>query len=133
MQRTLVLIKPDAFKRKLVSKVIGRLEDKGLDIVGLKYWFPVPREKVVLNYERDKFKPYFEEYCDYMCSGPVISITYQGVNAVNAVRTVQGNYQIAGSIRGDYASFNEENLIHASDSQENAEREINIWFSSEEL
>jgi len=130
MQRTLVLIKPDAFRRKLVSKVIGRIEDKGIEMANVKYWYPVPRNRIEKHYDKDTQKPYFSEYCDFMCSGPVISIIYEGKNVIDIIRSLQGNWQIPGTIRGDYVTNNDENLIHASDSQATSDKEIKIWFGN---
>lgn len=128
MQRTLVLIKPDAFDRNLVSTIMSRIENKGYKIANLKFWNPAPRSMIEKHYEQDKEKSHFSANCDFMTSGPIISIIYQGENVITAIRKLQGTRDIPGTIRGDYVTDYRKNLIHASDSDEAANKEIGIWF-----
>ncbi|AZL89382.1 nucleoside diphosphate kinase [Megavirus baoshan] len=128
MEKTLVLIKPDAFARNLVGKIMHRFESKGLKIINMKYWSVTPRTLVERHYAQDKDRPYFSDNCDFMTSGPIISIIYEGQDAVSHVRRLQGTRDIPGTIRGDYVTDVRQNLVHASDSQQNANNEIAIWF-----
>jgi len=127
-QKTLVLIKPDAFRRNLVSKIMGRIEKKGFNIIDIQLWDQPPREFVENHYCQDRYQPYFGKNCDFMTSGPILSIVYDGENVISAIRSIQGKRDIPGTIRGDYVNDVRQNLIHASDSEESAEKEINIWF-----
>ncbi|XWV26310.1 hypothetical protein QJ857_gp0764 [Tupanvirus soda lake] len=129
MQRTLVLIKPDAFKRGIVAKVMRRIELKGYEVANMNFWEQAPRHLIERHYEQDKDKPYFKDNCDFMTSGPLVAIVYKGESAILGIRTLQGNRNTPGSIRGDYVTDIRQNLLHASDSEENAAREISIWFS----
>lgn len=128
MSKTLVLIKPDAFERKLVSRIMGTIEDKGFKISAIKLWDPAPRKLVEKHYEQDKNKSYFSLNCDFMTSGSLMSIIYEGENAVHKIRMLQGNMDIPGTIRGNFCNDVRRNLIHASDNNENALREMIIWF-----
>ncbi|XWV25054.1 mg473 protein [Tupanvirus deep ocean] len=128
MQRTLVLIKPDAFRRNIVAKVMRRIELKGYEVVNMKFWEQAPRHLIETHYEQDKDKPYFKDNCDFMTSGPLLAIVYKGDRAINGIRVLQGNRDTPGSIRGDYVTDVRQNLIHASDSEQSATKEIKIWF-----
>lgn len=136
MERTCILIKPDALQRNLLGEIIRRFERKGLKIVGLKM---MQLEDVVLedHYVHHKDKPFFGKLRDFMKSTPVIAVALQGLDAVDAVRiivgTTKGREADAGSIRGDLAMSIQTNLIHASDSTENAQAEIKRFFKEEEL
>jgi nucleoside-diphosphate kinase len=128
MQRSLILVKPDAFRRNIVHKVLGRIEDKGFQIVNMQYWSKVPRSMMEKHYEQDREKSYFSANIDFMLSGPIISVIYIGENVISSIRRLQGNRDTPGTIRGDFVTDFRENLIHASDSVESAEKEIEIWF-----
>ncbi len=136
MERTCILVKPDALQRNLLGEIIRRFERKGLKIVGLKM---MQLEDVVLedHYAHHKDKPFFGKLRDFMKSTPVIAVALQGLDAVEAVRiivgTTKGREADAGSIRGDLAMSIQTNLIHASDSIENAQSEIKRFFKEEEL
>ena len=136
MERTCILIKPDALQRNLLGEIIRRFERKGLKIVGLKM---MQLEDVVLenHYVHHKDKPFFGKLRDFMKSTPVIAVALQGLDAVDAVRiivgTTKGREADAGSIRGDLAMSIQTNLVHASDSTENAQAEIKRFFKEEEL
>ncbi|MEA1936630.1 MAG: nucleoside-diphosphate kinase [Patescibacteria group bacterium] len=136
MEKTCILIKPDALQRNLLGEIIRRFERKGLKIVGLKM---MQLEDVVLedHYVHHKDKPFFGKLRDFMKSTPVIAVALQGLDAVDAVRiivgTTKGREADAGSIRGDLAMSIQTNLVHASDSTENAQVEIKRFFKEEEL
>ena len=136
MERTCILIKPDALQRNLLGEIIRRFERKGLKIVGLKM---MQLEDVVLedHYAHHKDKPFFGKLRNFMKSTPVIAIVLQGLDAVEAVRiivgTTKGREADAGSIRGDLAMSIQTNLVHASDSTENAQLEIKRFFKEEEV
>ncbi|AVL94787.1 nucleoside diphosphate kinase [Moumouvirus australiensis] len=128
MEQTLVIIKPDAFERNFVAKIMRRLEKKNIKIANIKFYQDVPRILIEKHYDQDHDKDYFSPNCDFMTSGPILVIIYEGQNAINFIRKLQGNRDTPGTIRGDYVTDIRKNLIHASDSVENAQREINIWF-----
>ena len=136
MERTFVMIKPDAVQRGLVGEIIARLERKGLKIVAMKM-LHVSRELAQNHYAEHKGKPFFESLVDYITSAPVVAMVVEGKNAVKVVRTLVGatNPQEAspGTIRGDYGMDIGRNVIHASDSLESAEREISLFFKPEEI
>ena len=132
MERTLVLLKPDAVERCLVGRIIGIYEQKGLKITALKMVKP-SQEIVEVHYEEHKEKPFFHELVDYLTRGMVCAMTIEGENVIKTVRKINGATDPveaeAGTIRGQFAVTKTENLVHASDSVESAEREIKIWFS----
>nr|3EMT_A Chain A, Nucleoside diphosphate kinase [Acanthamoeba polyphaga mimivirus]3EMT_B Chain B, Nucleoside diphosphate kinase [Acanthamoeba polyphaga mimivirus] len=132
LQRTLVLIKPDAFERSLVAEIMGRIEKKNFKIVSMKFWSKAPRNLIEQHYKEHSEQSYFNDNCDFMVSGPIISIVYEGTDAISKIRRLQGNTNplasAPGTIRGDLANDIGENLIHASDSEDSAVDEISIWF-----
>ncbi|MFP3201797.1 MAG: nucleoside-diphosphate kinase [Sulfolobus sp.] len=136
IQRTFVMIKPDGVKRRLVGEIISRFEKRGLNIIGLKM---VQMDKSIAEklYEEHKGKSFFEELINYVTSGPVVCMVVEGDEAVSVVRKMIGNTDPKeappGTIRGDYALSKAENVIHASDSEEKAKREMSIFFSEDEL
>lgn len=135
MERTLILCKPDCLQRNLLGEVIGRFERKGLKIVGLKM---MQLSDVLLDdhYRHHQDKPFFQGLKDFMKSSPVVAIVLEGRAAVAAVRLIvgatRGAEADAGTIRGDLA-MTTQNIVHASDSPENAEVEVARFFSPEEL
>lgn len=133
LERSLVLIKPDAVQRGLMGKVVTRFEDKGLKIIGLKM---MHLEDAVLreHYAHVVDKPFYAELSAFMSSSPVIALALEGLNAVEVVRTLSGtdNFEF-GTIRGDYSTSQQKNLVHSSDSLETAAREISRFFKKEEL
>lgn len=129
MEQTLVIIKPDAFERGLVSTIMARIEAKGFKISAIKIFDPAPRDLIAEHYEQDADKPYFSLNCNFMMSGQLMVIVYKGENAILCIRNMQGNRGAPGTIRGDLCNDIRRNLLHASDSLENAAREINIWFN----
>lgn len=130
-ERTLILVKPDAFERGLTGEVIARLERKGLEIVALTL-MQANEPLAQVHYEEHTDKPFFGELVDFITRGPLVAMILEGANAINAARQVIGATNPleadAGSIRGEFATEVTFNLVHGSDSTESAEREIGIWF-----
>jgi len=136
VERTLVLCKPDAVQRGLAGSVIGRLERKGLKIVGLKM-MRVDESLANRHYAEHLEKAFYPDLRDFISSSPVIAMAIEGENAVDVVRRLVGatNPQeaTAGTIRGDFGLDLTMNLVHGSDSVSSAERELALFFSPEEL
>ena len=136
MERSLVLIKPDAIQRGLTGEIISRLEKKGLKLVAMKM-IHMDKSMAEKHYAIHKGKPFFEELVSFITSSPIIAIVFQGSNVVNIIRRSMGETNPAesasGTIRGDFAISIEHNLIHGSDSPENATKEISLFFSCGEL
>ncbi len=147
IQRTLVLLKPDAVQRQLVGQIIERFERVGLKIAGIKMVWP-DKDFAKKHYAEHVGKPFYKTLESYLTEeGPIIAMVLEGVEAISVVRKIVGSTEpskaMPGTIRGDFAmhsyahadSINSavRNLIHASDSEESAKREINLWFSDDEL
>ena len=136
MQETLVLIKPDGVRRQLTGEILNRYERKGLVIKALKL-IDVPRELAEEHYAEHKEKPFFGELVDFITSGPVVAFVLAGKDAVVNVRNLNGATNpldaVPGSIRGDFALTIGENIVHGSDGEESAAREINNFFKAEEI
>ena len=136
MERTLVFLKPESVMRGLVGEILSKFEKKGFTIVGLKMVW-LSREKAEELYEMHKEKHFFEELVNHVTSGPVVAMALEGPNAISVVRNMIGKTDPAeagpGTIRGDYGLTVTKNVIHASDSPENAERELRIFFEDGEL
>ena len=136
MERVLVIIKPDAVNRNLVGEIITRFEQKGLLITGMKMKH-LTDEELGEHYAHHKDKPFFRELVDFMKHSPSILMVLEGVKAVDAVRLMTGvTYGIEatpGTIRGDFSMSLSHTIVHASDSPENAEKEIAIFFKPEEI
>lgn len=131
MERTFVMVKPDGVKRRLVGEVISRFERKGLYLVNIRMC--VPTEEVLKkHYAALAGKPFFKGLIEYMKSGHVVPMVWEGANAVKAARDLMGstdpNQAARGTIRGDLAIHIGRNVVHGADSVESAEREIGIWF-----
>lgn len=130
------MLKPGVVNRRLVGEVIERLEKKGLKIVGLKL-MNVSTELASQHYAEHKEKPFYTELVDYITSGPVVAMVLQADDCVTLVRKLCGatkpSEALPGTIRGDYCSHTSHNIIHASDSDESAEREVKLWFKDEEI
>lgn len=135
-QRTLVLIKPDAVQRGLAGAIIGRLEGRGLRIVGMKM-LQMDEALASRHYAVHEGKAFFKGLVEFITSSPIIAIVFEGQNAVEAVRRAMGETDPAkaqpGTIRGDYALDIGHNLVHGSDSLETAEKEIALFFRPEEI
>jgi len=136
MEKTFVLIKPDAVQRGLIGEVIARLERRGLQLVGAKF-MQVSRELAETHYSIHKDKPFFGGLIEYITSAPVMAMVWEGKNAVGAVRQTMGSTNpleaTPGSIRHDFGLEIGRNITHASDSPENGEKETALWFKPEEL
>ncbi|HXF52104.1 MAG TPA: nucleoside-diphosphate kinase [Dehalococcoidia bacterium] len=136
MERTLVLVKPDAMQRGLAGEILGRLERRGLKIVGLKL-LQVDEALARRHYAVHEGKPFFESLVRYITSSPIIAAVFEGANAVALVRNTMGATNpvdaAPGTIRGDLALEIGRNLIHGSDSPENAQKEIDLFFRADEL
>ncbi len=130
-ERTLVLVKPDAVRRRLVGEVIGRLERKGLTLVAVQL-LTLDEATAKAHYAEHEAKPFFGELVAFITGGPLVAIVAEGPRAVEAVRTLMGVTDpvtsAPGSIRGDFALEITENLVHGSDSPESAAREIALYF-----
>ncbi len=131
MSRTLILVKPDAFARSLTGEVIARFERKGLRIAALKL-MRVERALAEQHYDEHKGKPFFGELIEFITGGPLVALVLEGEDAVPAARSLIGATNpieaTPGSIRGDFALEVTYNLVHGSDADDTAEREIGLWF-----
>lgn len=131
MEKTLLILKPDAFERRLVGEIIKRIEMKGFKIINVKFEY-LSKEKAEKFYEVHKDKNFFNELINFMTSGPILSIELEGENAILLLRKLIGatkpEEREMGSIRGDFAIGITENLVHASDSKENYEFERRVIF-----
>lgn len=136
MERTFVAIKPDGVKRGLIGKILQRFEDKSYKIVGLKLMNVTP-EIAAKHYEEHFGKPFYDKLIKFITMGPIVAMAIEGKNAIKGVRHLVGktNPDEAddGSIRADFSSYSTTNLVHASDSLESAERELNLYFKEEEI
>lgn len=135
-ERTLVLIKPDGVQRLLTGRIIGRFEERGLKIVGLKL-MRVDRDLAERHYAIHREKPFFRGLVEFITSSPLVAMALEGPNAIGVVRTMVGatrpHEAAPGTIRGDLALETAQNLIHASDGAETAEAELALWFAPGEL
>ena len=131
MEKTLVLVKPDGVKKHICGEIIARFERKGLAIHAIKM-IQVPAELAKKHYAEHEGKDFFQDLIDFITSGPVLAMVIEGENAVKAVRQINGATNpleaVPGSIRGDFATSIDENVVHASDAPETAAREIALWF-----
>lgn len=131
VERTLVLIKPDAMQRKLAGEILARFEGRGLDVRAAKL-IQVDRELAEQHYAEHSEKPFFSELVAFITSAPTLALVLEGESAITTVRTTMGATNptdaTPGSIRGDLALSMPDNLVHGSDSPESAAREIALWF-----
>lgn len=136
MERTFLMIKPDAVQRNLIGEVVSRLERKGLKLVAAKL-FQANEELAKEHYAEHVEKPFFNDLVSFITSGPVFAMVVEGKNVVEVTRTLVGETNptkaALGTIRGDYGIDLGRNIIHGSDSNESAEREIGLWFDQSEL
>src|ERR1022692_4089354 len=136
MQSTLILLKPDCVQRRLAGNLVQRFEQKGLRLVGLKF-VQASRDLAEKHYAVHKGKPFYDSLLSFLTSGPTVAIVWEGREAVAVVREMMGKTDGAksppGTIRGDFGISVQNNLIHGSDSVENAAAEIALWFSAHEL
>ena len=131
MEETLVLVKGDGVRRRLVGEIIRRIEAKGLDIVDMTL-MDVGRELAELHYAEHREKPFFEELVEFITATPVVAMRIRGEGAIKAMRILMGATNPAdaapGTIRGDLALSMPDNLVHGSDSPQSAERELGLFF-----
>ena len=136
VQRTLILLKPDAVQRRLVGEILGRFERKGMRLLGLKL-VQAGRDLAEKHYAIHKGKPFYESLLKFLVSGPTVAMVWEGREAVLVARTLMGSTDGAkaapATIRGDFAISVQNNLVHGSDSPENAAAEIALWFKPDEL
>ena len=136
MQRTLVLLKPDCVQRRLVGPIISRLEDKGLNIIAMKMMRITP-ELAREHYAEHVAKDFFPDLQKFITGGPLFAMVIEGVEAIRVVRDMagatNGRDAAPGTIRGDFSTSRQMNLVHASDGPQAARREIDIFFAAEEM
>ncbi len=136
MERTLIIIKPDAVQRALIGEIVRRFEVRGLRIVGMKF-MQVPRELAAKHYAEHVGKGFYEGLLDYITSAPVVVMALEGPHVIQIARDMIGKTKPAesptGSIRGDFGVDVGRNLIHGSDGPQAAERELALWFAPDEL
>ncbi len=136
MERTLVLIKPDGVQRGLIGEVISRLERRGLRLVAAKFLY-VSQQLAETHYAIHKGKPFYDGLIDYITSAPVMAMVWEGPQAVIAVRQTMGATRpleaLPGTVRHDFALEVSRNITHASNSNQNGDLEISLWFKPEEL
>ena len=136
VERTLVLVKPDAMRRALAGEIISRLERQGLELRAARL-LTVDRSLAEEHYAEHTEKPFFGELVEFITSGPTLAVVVEGEGAIKVVRTTMGATNPAdaapGTIRGDLSLSMPDNLVHGSDSPESAEREIRLWFPDVDL
>ena len=136
MEKTFIMVKPDGVQRGLIGDIVRRFEQKGFKLVGAKL-MQISEQLAEQHYAEHKERPFFGELVEFITSGPVFAMVWEGENVISTARTMIGatNPQEAnpGSIRGDFGVTVGKNIIHGSDSKESAEREINLFFKEDEL
>ncbi|MGC8819631.1 MAG: nucleoside-diphosphate kinase [Fervidobacterium sp.] len=136
MERTFIILKPNAVRRGLVGEILKRFEQRGIKIVGMKFLKMTPKQ-VERLYEPHKGKPFYEDLINFMLSGPVVALILEAPRCLELVRHIIGATDPlkaeAGTIRGEFALTVTKNLVHASDSLESFERESSIFFAKDEL
>lgn len=136
MERTLILVKPDGVHRGLIGQIINRFETRGLKLVGMKF-IQMTDELAAKHYAIHKGKPFYEKLVAYIVSGPVVAMVWEGQEAISAARKTMGATNpieaSPGTIRGDFGMEIGRNLVHGSDSLENAAEEVSLFFDPDEL
>lgn len=136
MEKTLILVKPDGVQRSLIGELIGRFERRGLKLVGMKF-IQMSRELAEEHYAVHKGRPFYDSLVQYIISGPVVAMVWEGKDAIAAARATMGvtNPVLAapGTIRGDLGMEIGRNLVHGSDSVENSAKEVSLFFQEAEL
>lgn len=136
METTLIIFKPDAVQRGLCGRILARFEDKGLQVVGMKF-MQIPRATAETHYAPHKERPFYAGLVTFMTSSPVVVLALRGNNAITIARNLMGatfgSKANPGTIRGDFGVSNSFNLIHGSDSPEAAEKELGLFFAKGEL
>lgn len=136
MERTFLMVKPDGVQRNIIGDVVSRFENKGFQLVGAKLML-ITKELAEQHYGEHKERPFFGELVDFITSGPVFAMVWEGENVISTSRLLVGatnpTEAAPGTIRGDFAVTVGKNIIHGSDSSESAVREIGLFFKEEEL
>ena len=136
MERTYIMVKPDGVQRRLAGEIIRRFETRGLRLVALKMLVPA-RETAEAHYAVHREKPFFADLVNFVTSGPVVAMVWEGSDAIKLCRNMIGATKpleaLPGTIRGDFTTELQTNLVHGSDAPETAEAEIALWFKPEEL
>ncbi|MGD6856936.1 nucleoside-diphosphate kinase [Bacillus infantis] len=136
MEKTFLMVKPDGVQRNLVGEIVSRFEKKGFQLAGGKLMV-ISKELAEQHYGEHKERPFFGELVDFITSGPVFAMVWEGVNVIATARQMMGSTNpkdaAPGTIRGDFAVTVGKNIIHGSDSPESAEREIGLFFNESEL
>ena len=136
MERSLIIVKPDAVQRRLVGRILQRFEDKGLAVIAMKL-MRISSELAERQYATHNGKPFYAGLIEYMTSGPVVAMVVQGTRCIEIARALMGKtfgFEAApGTIRGDFGASRTHNLVHGSDSPESAAREIALFFAEDEL
>ena len=136
MERTLILLKPDCVERRLVGRILARFEDKGLNLVAMKL-IRISPDLAKRHYAEHVSKPFYPALEKFITGGPVVAAIVEGLEAIRVVREMLGATSglkaAAGTIRGDFSSSRQMNLVHASDGPDAAKREIDLYFRSEEI
>jgi nucleoside-diphosphate kinase len=136
MERTLILVKPDGVQRGLIGSIVDRFEKRGLKLVGMKF-LQMSDELAAKHYAVHEGKSFYNSLVEYIVSGPVVAMVWEGSNAVSAARITMGitnpSEAAPGTIRGDFGMEIGRNLVHGSDSPENAGKEVSLFFGPEEL
>tara|TARA_Y100000814_G_scaffold293323_1_gene274414 strand:- start:2490 stop:2942 length:453 start_codon:yes stop_codon:yes gene_type:complete len=136
MEKTLILLKPDSLQRGLSGEIISRFEKKGFKIIGMKL-IKVSKDLAETHYSEHKGKPFFEDLVAFITSSPIIAMVIETQNAINIARNMMGSTNpidaLPGTIRGDFGISVEYNIIHGSDSETSAKKEISLFFNEKEL
>ena len=136
VERTYIMVKPDGVERRLAGEIIRRFETRGLRLLGLKMLVPT-REIAEAHYAVHRERPFFADLVHFVTSGPVVAMVWEGSDAIKLCRTMIGATKpveaLPGTIRGDFTTELQTNLVHGSDAPETAEAEIGLWFKPEEL
>jgi nucleoside-diphosphate kinase len=136
MERTLILVKPDGVQRGLIGEIIGRFERRGLKLIGMKF-IQMSEDLARRHYAVHEGRPFYEGLVDYITSGPVVAMVWEGNGAVFAARNTIGSTKPAeaagGTIRGDLGMEVGRNLVHGSDSPENGIKEVDLFFTKDEI
>ena len=136
VERTYIMVKPDGVERRLAGEIIRRFETRGLKLLGLKMLVPA-RAQAEAHYAVHAGKPFYAGLVDFVTSGPVVAMVWEGSDAIKLCRSMIGATKpieaLSGTIRGDYTTELQTNLVHGSDAPETAEAEIALWFKPEEL
>ncbi|AQX53913.1 nucleoside-diphosphate kinase [Priestia flexa] len=136
IQQTFLMVKPDGVQRSIVGEIVSRFEKKGFQLVGAKLMH-VSQDLAETHYGEHREKPFFKELVDFITSGPVFAMVWEGENVIANARQMMGKTNpqeaLPGTIRGDYGLIVDKNVIHGSDSPESAQREIALFFSESEV